>query len=121
MNVSKQELDALTRAIICDVGRAQHKADVAFFLNSKDQMELAGKIISDALLRVIDFRDKYQLPAIIADEPYRKARQEEREKEIKELVDRFASNQSDIERLQQYNNHIQDRLKQLEKENSNAT
>ena len=87
MNISKQELDALTRAVICDVGRAQHKADVALFLNSKDQMEIADRIISDALLRVIDFRDKHQLPAIVADEPYRKARQEARQKEIDGLLE----------------------------------
>lgn len=116
MNISKQELDALTRAIICDIGRAQHKADVALFLNSKDQMEIADRIISDALLRVIDFRDKHKLPAIIADEPYRKARQEERQKKLKELSDRFAANQQDIERLQQHNDRIQAELDKLQKE-----
>lgn len=116
MNISKQELDALTRAIICDVGRAHHKADVAFFLNSKDQMEIADSIISDALLRVIDFRDKHGFPAIIADESYRKARQEARQKEIKELSERLVANQSDIERLQQHNDNIRSRLKQLDKE-----
>ena len=116
MNVSKQELDALTRAVICAIGLAQHKANVAFFLNSKDQMEIADRIISDALLRVIDFRDKHKLPAIIADEPYRKARQEARQKEIEELAERLAANQSAIKRLQQYNDNIRSRLKQLEKE-----
>lgn len=116
MNVSKQELDAITRSVICDIGQAQHKADVALFLNSKDQMEIADRIISDVLLRVIDFRDKHQLPAIIADEPYRKARQEARQKEIEELSERLAVNQSDIERLQQHNDNIRSRLKQLEKE-----
>jgi len=116
MNVSKQELDALTRAVICEVGSAQHKADVALFLNSKDQMEIADRFISEALLRVIDFRDKHKLPAIIADEPYRKARQEVRQKEIKELSERLAANQSDIERLQQHNDNIRSRLKQLDEE-----
>lgn len=116
MNVSKQELDALTRAVICEVGSAQHKADVALFLNSKDQMEIADRLISEVLLRVIDFRDKHKLPAIIADEPYRKARQEARQKEIKELSDRLKSNQQDIERLQQHNNRIQAELDKLQKE-----
>ena len=116
MNVSKQELDRITRAVIADVGHAQHKADVALFLNSPDQMAIADNIISAVLLRVIDFRDKYGLPAIIADEPYRKARQEATQKEIKELSERLAANQSEIDRLQQHNTHIQDRLKELQQE-----
>ena len=114
MNVSKQELDGMTRTVIAEIDSAKRQADTALFLNSKDQMEIACRRIDAVLERVIDFRDKYKLPAILADEPYRKARQTAKQKEIKELSDRLASNQSEIERLQQHNNSIQSKLQQLQ-------
>lgn len=118
MNVSKQELDALTRAVICEVGHAQHTADVALFLNSKDQMEIADRTIDDIMLRVIGFRDKHKLPAIIADEQYREKREQATQKKCKELSDRLKANQQDIERLQQHNNRIQAELDKLQQEST---
>ncbi len=116
MNVSRQELDALTRAIICEFSHAQNAADTALFLDSAVQAEIADETISRAILRVIDFRDKYGFPAIIADESYRQARQEARQEKLKELSDRLKSNQQDIERLQQHNNRIREELVELQKE-----
>jgi membrane protein involved in colicin uptake len=116
MNVSKQELDDITSSVICEISFAWHRVKLNLWTADKDDMEIADSHISAILNRVIDFRDKHKFPALLADQPYREARQQARQKEIKELVDRFAANQSDIERLQEHNNHIQDRLKQLEKE-----
>ena len=116
MNVSKQRLDALTSSMIVAGSRAQHIADLEIPFNRKDQQEILDRLISSVLLEVIDFRDKYGFPALLADESYRKARQESNQKELKELSDRFAANQSEIERLQQHNDNIQAKLKQLEKE-----
>ena len=116
MNVSKQELDALTRAVLTDVSWAYDRAKTAMFLNSKDQMNIAGDAVTRLLLRVIDFRDKHQLPAILADEPYRKERQSFRQKKIEELSKRLAANQQDIERMQQHSNSLQAELDKLQKE-----
>ena len=111
MNVSKQELDMLTRAVITEVSFAQRTADD---LDSIDQMAIVDSIIVYILLRVIDFRDKHGLPAIIADEPYREQRKQARQKKRKELSERLAANQQDIKRLQQQNNSIQAELDELQ-------
>ena len=116
MNVSKQELDALTRGVITEVSWAERRADFALLCNSKDEMELAKQHISDILVQVIDFRDKHGLPALIADEPYREQRKQARQKKLKELSERFVANQQDIERLQQHNSRIQAALDELQQE-----
>ena len=74
MNVSKQELDAMTRTVLARIHTAKLTANTALFLNSKDQMEVANLIIHDTLHRVYLFREKYKLPHILADEDYRKDR-----------------------------------------------
>lgn len=116
MNVSKQELDALTRAVITEVSWAQDRVAPCVPSHHKDDMELAKQHIFNVLVSVIGFRDKYGLPAIVADEPYREQHKQARQKKLKALLDRFAANQQDIERLQQHNNRIQAELDKLQQE-----
>ena len=116
MNVSKQELDALTGSVIGAASRAQHIADMEIPFNRKDQREILDHLIASVLLEVIDFRDKHRFPALLADAPYRKARQEAHQKEIVELSERLAANQIAIEQLTEHNARIEAKLQQLQKE-----
>ena len=116
MNVSKQELDDITSSVICEISFAWRRVKLNLWTADKDDMEIVDSHISAILNRVIDFRDKHKFPALLADQPYREARQQARQKELKELSERLVLNQRDIERLQQHNDNIRSRLKQLEQE-----